>query len=183
MSRYNPATKPEFSNGILAIKPNSGFAWMNITLIGGPFDNRPTVEGVDFGVCVRAERVPNTGVDVHVAIADFDVPTQSPSAIEAAVLRTVTAAMAGKTVFVGCMGGWGRTGLFLALVAKAMGEADPVAFVREKYTPHAVETHEQQDYVKNFDVTDLKRRIKRVAWEYRIAGFLPESLRKHVISL
>ena len=41
------------------------------------------------------------------------------------------------------MGGWGRTGLFLALLAKVCGVENPVTYVRENYSPRAVETTDQ----------------------------------------
>jgi len=79
--------------------------------------------------------------------------------------KTIHAGLAGKQLYIGCMGGWGRTGLFMALLAKASGISDPVAFIREQYTPHAVETKEQQDYVANFDVSPIQRNLWRWAWK------------------
>ena len=65
------------------------------------------------------------------------------------------------------MGGWGRTGLFLALIAKVCGEKDPVAYVREHYAPHAVETKDQQAYVESFDVAALQRWLFWRSWTIR----------------
>jgi len=83
---------------------------------------------------------------------------------------TLRAGLAGEKIYIGCMGGWGRTGLFMALLAKATGISDPVAFIREYYTPHAVETKEQQDYVANFDVSPIQRELWRWAWKVRLAS-------------
>ena len=76
-------------------------------------------------------------------------------------------ALDGKEVYVGCMGGWGRTGLFLALLAKVCGEETPILYVRTHYTPRAVETREQQEYVDNFDVGALRRWLFWTTWTRR----------------
>jgi hypothetical protein len=75
----------------------------------------------------------------------------------------------GKDVYTGCMGGIGRTGLYMACMAKVMhayylkkGEClpdeslvDPVFYVRKWYNPHAVETAGQKKYVQDFDCTPV----------------------------
>lgn len=143
-----------------------GFAGANaaMEIIGGPFDNFPGRK-LAFGVCVRAERVPDER-DVHLPIHDFSVP-EDERAVKYALIDTFKAAIDGKQVYVGCMGGWGRTGLFLALMAKAAGIASPVDYVRENYTPKAVETREQYTYVKQFDVSTVQKVIRRYAWKKR----------------
>ena len=52
----------------------------------------------------------------------------------------------------GCMGGIGRTGLMLSLLAKAFGVEDPVAYVRKHYYSHAVETKEQRQFIADFAI-------------------------------
>ena len=56
---------------------------------------------------------------------------------------------AGERVEVACAGGRGRTGTALACLAVLDGvpAAEAVAFVRERYDPHAVETPWQRRYV------------------------------------
>jgi protein-tyrosine phosphatase len=114
-------------------------------------------------MCVRAEAVP-ASADAVLKIKDFDVP-QITTDVNNALEKTIWAALTGKDVFVGCMGGWGRTGLFLALIAKTLGVKDPVQFVRSNYTPHAVETKEQMAYVKEFDVKELRRWLIRASFK------------------
>ncbi|MGI8530680.1 MAG: protein-tyrosine phosphatase family protein [Geodermatophilaceae bacterium] len=55
----------------------------------------------------------------------------------------------GERVEVACAGGRGRTGTALACLAVLDGvpAAEAVAFVRERYDPHAVETPWQRRYV------------------------------------
>lgn len=160
-------------NGVLTLKTGPKFAWSTLTFTGGPFDKyqdfKKTVDQ-PFGVCVRQEAVPNDR-DVHLPIHDFDVP-KDRTMVLFALKDTLQAALAGKQVYVGCMGGWGRTGLFLALIAKAVGEEDPVTFVRKNYTPHAVETPEQKGYVATFDVTPIQRWLMKEAWKTRFWSFI-----------
>ena len=97
-----------------------------------------------FGVCVRAERAPSGRYNVHLPIHDFSVPSpDQQDEVELALRETLEALLDGKKVYVGCMGGWGRTGLFLALLAKVCGVEEPVTYVRENYSSRAVETAEQ----------------------------------------
>lgn len=151
-------------NGTLPLALGWAGAFYNIEITGGPYDDY-TVTRNTFGVCVRAERV--RANDVHVPIHDFDVP-QNPVKVRDAVAQTLIAALSGREVYVGCMGGWGRTGLFLALVAKAAGVDDPVTYVRENYTSRAIETKAQEDYVKNFDVSSIRLAVNRFAWRKRL---------------
>ena len=142
-----------------------GFFGLKVT--GGPFDNfRPGVNA-DFGVCVRAERVPQTA-HAKVAIHDFQVPKPGQKAeVDAALKAAFNQLLDGKRVWVGCMGGWGRTGLFLALMAKVAGAEDPVGYVRQHYTPRAVETLEQLNYVKFFDVKEIQQWVFWQGWTTR----------------
>lgn len=79
-----------------------------------------------------------------------------------------------SSVFMGCFGGIGRTGTIMGCVLqhhrtqvrktllfkfkKLMGlplpaefvPADPVDWVRENYIPHAIETEEQEQFVRRF---------------------------------
>ena len=108
-------------------------------------------------------RVPANGYDVHLPIHDFQVP-QDEEDVVYALKDTLYAALSGRTVYVGCVGGWGRTGLFMALLAKAAGVDNPVEYVRRHYTPRAVETKGQLDYVDSFDVIQVRRWLFWQAW-------------------
>lgn len=84
-------------------------------------------------------------------IRDFSVPDDIDG-FNLALERTIWALMRKKPVYVGCAGGMGRTGLYLACLRKALTpvETDPVAWVRKNYWPHAVETKEQERFVANW---------------------------------
>ena len=62
------------------------------------------------------------------------------------------------------MGGWGRTGLFLALLAKVCGVDQPVTYVRENYSAGRRD-RAQIGYVKDFDVSGLQRWLFWQAWK------------------
>jgi hypothetical protein len=73
-------------------------------------------------------------------------------AVEADVLPALTEAWqraATERVEIACTGGRGRTGTALACLAILDGvpNSTAVAFVREHYDPHAVETPQQRRYV------------------------------------
>ena len=162
-------------NGELPIRMGWPGAFQKIKITGGPFDafNGFKQENPQaFGVCVRSERVPGN-VDVSLPIHDFEAPpTSALTDVTFALKSALRAALEGKDVYVGCMGGWGRTGLFMALLAKVAGVKDPVEFVRDNYTPHAVETDVQFKYVKAFDVGDLHVWFIRACWRKRWFGMM-----------
>ena len=157
-------------NGKLPIRMGWAGGFQQFDIVGGPFDyfdEFSDSRSNSFGVCVRAEHAP-TNLDLHLPIADFDVPRNDALTRET-VRRTIAAALDGKDIYVGCQGGWGRTGLFLALIAKATGEDDPVGYVRKHYSPRAVETPAQRAYVENFDVTSLQSDLFWRSWTKRWA--------------
>jgi len=154
-------------NGTLPIQMGWDGAYTKLEFVGGPYDAFPGRK-VAFGVCVRAERTTRESSDVWVPIKDFGVP-KNAVVVEHALKGALQAALAGRQVYVGCMGGWGRTGLFLALLAKACGTPDPIGYVRKQYSPRAVETKDQEAYVKGFDVTYLQTWLFWAAWGKRTA--------------
>lgn len=147
--------------------------WRKVVVSGGPFDNAPGGHN-QFSVAVRAERIKPGQAHVHLPIRDFSVPENGADVSEA-LIKTFKAALNGKDVYVGCMGGVGRTGLFLALMAKTAGIEEPVKWVRENYKIHAVETNAQAKYVNDFDVTGIRKAVLGYAWGRTLARmcFLP----------
>lgn len=135
------------------------------TVFGGPFTDSVTLPREFVRVCVAEERghLPH---DVLLPIEDFSVP--KPGEALEALETVVDYVLRRRKVYVGCMAGRGRTGLFLALLAKAFGHADPVAYVRKHYYAHAVETSGQKDFVTKFQIP--KAMIRRIYWA-RIRGY------------
>lgn len=132
---------------------------------GGPYSNVPKHA---YGVSVRAEHMQSLPFDIWIPIVDFGVPSSNQEgSIREALRKIYIYALGGEAVYIGCMGGIGRTGLFMALLAKVAGEKDPVAYVRSTYSIHAVETDDQQKYVNDFDVSSLQTWLKRYSWKAR----------------
>ncbi|QMU67502.1 protein-tyrosine phosphatase family protein [Streptacidiphilus sp. P02-A3a] len=81
---------------------------------------------------------------------DFRLPSDPAAAREA--LCEALARAGAERVEVACLGGRGRTGTALACLAVLDGvpSGEAVAYVREHYSPHAVETPPQHRFVARF---------------------------------
>lgn len=81
---------------------------------------------------------------------DFRLPTDREATAEA--FREALARAGEERVEIACGGGRGRTGTALACLAVLDGVAagEAVAYVREHYSRHAVETPWQRRYVATF---------------------------------
>lgn len=139
-----------------------------VTVTGGPYDSKPDdYIGVKMAVEIR---LPCT---INIPTVDFSEPDTKLAT--AGLSAVVTRLLNGERVYVGCMAGRGRTGLFMALLAKAFGEQDPVAYVRKEYYSHAVETYKQKKYVDDFVIpASIKTKIKwgRIKSFFRKSGNL-----------
>ena len=82
---------------------------------------------------------------------DFGLPT-NPELAARQIVEAFGRARGGELVEVGCLGGSGRTGTVLACMAVLAGvpQAEAVAWVRANYRPQAVETADQEAWVRWF---------------------------------
>jgi len=115
----------------------------HFTVFGGPYLDR---HGSMRGVKMAAEI--DLPCDVSIPTKDFQVPDRKM--LHKGLEQTVDLILADEPVYVGCMGGRGRTGLFLAILVKVFGVRYPVKYVRKNYFSHAVETTAQYDFVRYF---------------------------------
>ena len=104
--------------------------------------------------------------DISIPTVDFSVPDTKD--MIAGMAEAIEAIYAGNDIYVGCMGGIGRTGLFLACMHKVELDyygkvGDPVAYVRKHYYKHAIETEEQKNYVRTINTDDLVRRVRALS--------------------
>ena len=102
--------------------------------------------------------------DANVPTKDYSVPTIAD--LEKAIEQTLKAMSQNKPIYVGCMGGIGRTGLFLGVLARVFGIDNPIVWVRTQYNSHAIETLEQEAFVKGFPIRKLQlsaKKYKRLA--------------------
>lgn len=132
------------------------FGGKTVEIFGGPYFDRPAEM---FGIKLAAEI--NSPCDIDLPIRDYSVPSIRQT--KQACLQCIKAMGRGEQIYAGCWGGKGRTGLFLAIMAKVAGVQDPVAYVRSSFNVHAVETEEQQQFVENFPIFWLR-------WAYRATG-------------
>jgi len=130
------------------------FGTVHGTIFGGPFVKAP--RGARRMVTVKMAKEISAPHDISIPTEDFNVPSMGD--MNAGVLEALALMADGNDLYVGCWGGIGRTGLFMAVMAKIMfayhqQQVAPVAFVREKYNQHAVETAQQMRFVDDYDVT------------------------------
>jgi protein-tyrosine phosphatase len=119
-----------------------------VTITGGPFDALP--DGA-FGVCLEAEATKAWLADILLPTPDFGLPDESALRDAVGAVLAQLRADPGRPVHVGCRAGIGRTGLFLACLARAAGvEGDALDYVRAHYLPGAAETEAQQAMARGF---------------------------------
>ncbi|MEU0492005.1 protein phosphatase [Nocardiopsis sp. NPDC006139] len=96
---------------------------------------------------------------------DFRLPAD-PEALTRELAGALERA-ADERVEFACLGGRGRTGTALACLAVLDGvpAADAVAYVREHYSPHAVETRRQKRFVESYGSSDGGR-VSRSPWPW-----------------
>ena len=88
------------------------------------------------------------GEIVYYPIMDYcALPDDVLGQLVAAVLDRL---QAGKRVAIFCIGGHGRTGYVAACVLHQLGKENPVAFLKQNYSPSAVESEEQELAVERF---------------------------------
>jgi len=143
---------------------------IDFTLFGGPYTDFDRTTRRMLGVKMAEEiQFPYF---VSIPTEDFSVP--SVESMAAGALRVIEASMLGNDFYVGCRGGIGRTGVFFGVMANLMFAArvargdlspdavpDPVHWVRETYLSYAIETKEQEEFVRNFPVELL---LDKVLW-------------------
>ena len=86
---------------------------------------------------------------IHLPIPDFDVPSKED--LEEVVKKTVEHAQVGQNIVIHCHAGVGRTGLFVAHLAKqvlGLSSEEAIHWTRE-YIPNALDTDEQRKWVMN----------------------------------
>jgi protein-tyrosine phosphatase len=122
------------------------------TVRGRPL-SKPVPDGPvpTLGIYVLGHEPPATPWPAHwVRWPDFGLP-RDRAALRAALQAALQEAETGRVEF-GCAGGRGRTGTALACLAVLDGvpAGEAVAYVRQHYSRHAVETPWQRGFVKRF---------------------------------
>lgn len=137
------------------------FGPVQATIYGGPF--RRYEQGTRRLVGVKMAAEIDHPHEISIPTEDFSIPDEAD--MQEGVLQAMEAIFNGNDIYAGCMGGIGRTGLFMGCMAKVMIDyasdsgggspvpSDPVLYVRHYFKPHAIETQEQQDFVRGFDTS------------------------------
>jgi protein-tyrosine phosphatase len=115
-----------------------------------------------FGLYLDARWEPSWPAEV-IDWEDFGLPRDGEAAA-LAIAAAFSRARSGELVEVGCAGGLGRTGTVLACFAVLAGVpvGEAVEWVRGAYDAHAVETPEQEKWVRWFAATrDTQARPRR----------------------
>ncbi len=107
-------------------------------------------ENRDFGLYMDPAWAPTWDHEL-IDWPDFGLPAD-PIGAAAQIVSAFERAKAGERVEVGCVGGLGRTGTVLACMAILSGVPadEAVTWVRDHYDPRAIETTEQEAWVKWF---------------------------------
>lgn len=116
----------------------------------------PTRELPDNRKLVRcAEEIPTSADRVAIDIATKDFHPFDDSILEQEIPKIVQRLMLGEQLYVGCMGGIGRTGTVLSILAAQhpnFTAAEAIAYIRSIYHPHACETIAQE------------RQVEKIGW-------------------
>lgn len=103
----------------------------------------------DLGIYLDGCWKPDT-IAYHVGCPDYNIPLPSVTQVLWIAEEGLRLAREGQRVEVGCIGGHGRTGLMLAVMATLTQPdiEDAVTYVQTNYCSHAVESEVQEWYVE-----------------------------------
>lgn len=116
-------------------------------IIGGPFDSW---DGNGIGLCLDPTAAKRQSATILLDLADFTAPTESQLQTTLSSLLEAMRAHPAAPVYIGCKAGYGRTGTFIAALAKLAGHPEPIAWTRRHYHPSAVETNAQEAAIAAF---------------------------------
>lgn len=114
-------------------------------IMAGPFRNKPMNVR---GLCLDDHYYFDNN-DWLYHIKDFSIPDDKEE-FKALLYEVHKYGCEKKMVYVGCKGGFGRTGLALACLLKMLGVENPIHTVRSFYDHRAVETPHQKQFVEEF---------------------------------
>lgn len=139
-------------NKTLKSKIGSGSLQLPLTknkyfvIYGGSYYDKPVgISGIKLEKNIQRECL------IDFPIVDFSVPEKHE--LDVVLSSTLDIISSGEPLYVGCIAGRGRTGLFLSILAKCFGIKNPVEYVRKNYYSHAVENDEQYEFVVNYKPT------------------------------
>lgn len=124
---------------------------------GGPFD---ACEAPAISLCLEPGAVRAAEAMLSLPLADFTAPATPQLEATLAALLAAMRDRPGLPVYIGCRAGIGRTGMLIAALARLAGHAEPIAWTRAHYHPHAVETPAQAQAVAAFSPEAVWSRLE-----------------------
>lgn len=119
-----------------------------VALAAGPFTALP--EGA-FGLCLDPHAANRGEAVLTLDIVDFGLPDPGELRATLDALKAAMVAEPGRLFYIGCRAGLGRSGTVLACLAAESGVlGDPVAWVRARHDPRAVETAAQEAFCRSW---------------------------------
>lgn len=129
---------------------------------GSPREGYDIYIGFDYGMKMQHQPFPwdqtaDPIIEFQYRITDMCAP-KSPKEFRKMIEWCALRLDAGAKIHVGCIGGHGRTGTFLAALVAFMGVSDdPIAYVREHHCKKAVESKSQIKFlIKHFGCKKAK---------------------------
>lgn len=134
----------------------------SLVIYGGSC-SRPIVKdadiyiGFDHSMSETKRRFPwNNGEEVRFLIPDMSTPSD-PDEFRRLVIWTKKKIAKGAKIHAGCIGGHGRTGMFLSALVSLYGEKGAIDYVRQHYCQKAVESSGQVNFLSDqFGITKAK---------------------------
>ncbi|MEY9560454.1 protein-tyrosine phosphatase family protein [Sinorhizobium fredii] len=137
--------------------------------------------GFDAGMRFTERHWPwKKGSELLFKVPDMGVP-EKPEEYKKLLAWTRKQLDDGKKVHCGCIGGHGRTGMFLAALVASFGEKDAVSYVREHYCHKSVESRIQIQFLcDHFGVKKVGgSKEKQPATSKKAAGERYQPVRGH----
>ena len=145
------------------------------TIMGGPYKEKPQ-DAIGVKMAMEIPFHEKSALQISIPTKDWSVPAKAQ--LDKGLYAAVKQIALGRPIYAGCMGGKGRTGLFMAVLAKAFGQPFPVEYVRMNYNKHAVETPEQYKFVENYVIPKNVLNMVRLM---RVAAFF--RFKKHLTNM
>jgi hypothetical protein len=105
----------------------------------------------DIAVYLDGSWTPDT-IAYHIGWHDYGLPTMTADKVLLIASQVLRMARNGKRLEVGCIGGHGRTGTFLAILAmlskSSLTPGNAIAYVRKQHCHKAIESSSQEWYVR-----------------------------------
>jgi len=141
--------------------PREGWAVIDLTGTKAPSQDKIVAQNTSgksaFAGTLHEAGKSKAGPWLTLPIKDYDVPAWTRELWDALAVDVAKLLMDDVPVMVACVGGHGRTGLVVCILAGILrpdlAKSNPIKWLRENYCDEAVETRAQVDYV--FEILEL----------------------------